>query len=83
MEGLVGLVSQAARRWLHLGLVALLTSAFVLQLIKDVSVRSAVLLAAALAVGCLAAAFYDRSSRGAGDPHACWARRRWCSCSSS
>ena len=64
VEGLVGLVSQAARRWLHLGLVALLTSAFVLQLIKDVSVRSAVLLAAALAIGCLAAAFYDRSSAG-------------------
>lgn len=64
LEGFVGLVSEPARRWLHLGLVALLTSVFVLQLINDASVRSAVLLAVALALGCLAAAFYARNAAG-------------------
>ena len=64
LEGAVGLVSARARRVLHLGLLALLTAAFVLQLIEDVSAPSAILLAAALAVGCLAAAFYARSAIG-------------------
>ena len=45
-------------------LVAALTAAFVLQLIKDVSVRSALLLAAALAVGALAALAYERTAAG-------------------
>jgi hypothetical protein len=64
VEGLVGLVSEPGRRWLHLSLVAVLVAAFALQLINDVSVRSAVLLAAALGIGCLAAAFYARSAAG-------------------
>jgi hypothetical protein len=64
LEGAVGLVSARARQVLHLGLVGLLTAAFVLQLIEDVSAPSAILLAAALALGCLAAAFYARSATG-------------------
>ncbi|MEA2364147.1 MAG: hypothetical protein QOD71_3292 [Thermoleophilaceae bacterium] len=64
LEWLVGLVSMPLRRALHLSLVALLTAAFALQLIKDVSVRSAVLLAAALAIGALAALAYERSAAG-------------------
>ena len=64
LEGAVGLVSAPARRVLHLTLVGLLTAAFVLQLIKDVSAPSAILVAAALALGCLAAALYARSAAG-------------------
>jgi Sulfatase len=64
LEAAVGLVSAPARQALHLGLVGLLTAAFVLQLIKDVSVPSAILVAAALALGCLATAFYARSAAG-------------------
>jgi hypothetical protein len=64
LEGAVGLVSRRARHGLHLGLVALFVAAFVLQLINDASVRSAVLLAVAVAVGCLGAAFYARTAAG-------------------
>jgi hypothetical protein len=64
LEGLVGLVSTPLRRVLHLCLVALLSAAFALQLIKDVSVRSAVLLTAALAIGALAALAYERTAAG-------------------
>jgi hypothetical protein len=62
LEGLVGLASMRLRRALHLCLVAALMAAFALQLIKDVSVRSAVLLAAALAIGALAALAYERTA---------------------
>lgn len=64
LEALVGLVSESARRWLHLGLVGLLVAAFVLQLMKDVSVPSGILVAVALAAGGLAAAFYARGRAG-------------------
>jgi sulfatase-like protein len=64
LEGLVALFSERLRGWLHLALVAVLTAAFALQLIKDVSVRSAVLLAAALAIGGLGAAAYARTAAG-------------------
>jgi hypothetical protein len=64
LEGLVGLVSARLRHVLHLCLLALLAAAFALQLIEDVPVRSAVLLAAALAIGALAALAYERTAAG-------------------
>ena len=64
LEQAVGLASDAARRALHLGLIGLLMAAFVLQLIKDVSVPAGLLVIAAVAAGCLAAAFYARSPAG-------------------
>jgi hypothetical protein len=63
-EALVGLVSETARRWLHLVLVGALVAAFVLQLIKDVSVSAALLVVVALAAGCLGAALYAGSRAG-------------------
>jgi hypothetical protein len=64
LEAVVGLVSMPLRHGLHLCLVGLLAAAFALQLIKDVSVRSAVLLAAALAIGALVALAYERTAAG-------------------
>jgi len=65
LEALIGIVSEPLRRAVHLALVAVLVAAFALQLLKDVvSVRSSVMLAAALLIGVLAAAAYARTTAG-------------------
>jgi hypothetical protein len=64
LEWLAGLLSRRLRDWLHLVLVGLLAAAFALQLIKDVSIRSALLLAVALALGALGALAYARTRAG-------------------
>jgi hypothetical protein len=64
LEIAVDRASKRARRGLHLGLIALLMAAFVLQLVKDVSVGSALLVTFAIAIGCAAAAIYARTPVG-------------------
>lgn len=61
LEALVGLVSWRARQALHLALVGLLTAAFALQLIKDLSVPAGLLVALAITAGALAALAYART----------------------
>jgi hypothetical protein len=61
LEALVGLVSWRARQALHLALVGLLTAAFALQLIKDLSVPAGLLVALAVTAGALAALAYART----------------------
>jgi hypothetical protein len=64
LEAAVGRASEPARRGLHLALIALLTAAFALQLLKDVSVPAGVLVTVSIAIGCLAAVVYARSAAG-------------------
>ena len=62
-EVLLGLVSERARRWLHLAAVAGLLSLLAIQVAKQLTgLRGPVVVAVALGVGALAAVVYARAS---------------------